>query len=102
MNKINTWAHSNAGVPKLLNLISVKMVPYINENKLIVDASLDMCILLSDIAIVIHLQDIHRVYCLSSVMTNRILSVSSIYTLINMLASNHAIKLVSPRGVPRF
>ena len=31
------------------------MVSYIKENKLIIDTSLDMCILLSDIATVDHL-----------------------------------------------
>ena len=39
-------------VSKLFNLINVKIVPYIKENKLIIDISLDMCILLSDIATV--------------------------------------------------
>ena len=39
-------------VSKLFNLINVKMVQYIKENKLIIDTSLDMCILLSDIATV--------------------------------------------------
>ena len=39
-------------VSKLFNLINVKMVPYIKENKLIIDISLDMCILFSDIATV--------------------------------------------------
>ena len=42
-------------VSKLFNLINVKMVPYIKENKLIIDISLDMCILLLDIATVDHL-----------------------------------------------
>ena len=41
-------------VSKLFNLINVKMVQYIKENKLIIDISLDMCILLSDIATVNH------------------------------------------------
>ena len=45
MNEINTWARLNAGVPKLLNLIA-KIVPYIMENYLILDISLDVCILL--------------------------------------------------------
>ena len=42
-------------VPKLLNLISLKMVPSIKENKLILDISLDVCISLSDVATVDHL-----------------------------------------------
>ena len=41
-------------MPKLLNLMNVKMVPYIKENKHILDISLDMCFLLFDIAIVDH------------------------------------------------
>ena len=39
-------------VSKLFNLINVKMVPYIKENKFIIDISFDICILLSDIATV--------------------------------------------------
>ena len=39
-------------VSKLFNLINVEMVPYIKENKLIIHTSLDMCILISDIATV--------------------------------------------------
>ena len=39
-------------VPKLLNLINTKMVPYIKENELILNISLDLCILLLDIATV--------------------------------------------------
>ena len=39
-------------VPKLFNLINVKIVPYIKENKHIIDISLDMCILFLDIATV--------------------------------------------------
>ena len=50
MKEINAWARLNAGYQSCL--INVKMVPYIKENKLIIDISLDMCILLSDIATV--------------------------------------------------
>ena len=39
-------------VSKLFNQMNINMVPYIKENKLIIDISLDMCILLSDIATV--------------------------------------------------
>ena len=48
----------NHWVPKFLNLINVKTVPYIKENKLIPDISLDMCILLLDIVTVDCLQHI--------------------------------------------
>ena len=36
-------------MPKLLNLIDVKIVPFVKENKLILDISLDVCILFLDI-----------------------------------------------------
>ena len=39
-------------VSKLFNLINVKMVQYIKENKFIIGTSLNMCILISDIATV--------------------------------------------------
>ena len=39
-------------VPKLLNLIHLKMVLNIKENQLILDISLDACISLSDVATV--------------------------------------------------
>ena len=42
-------------VSKLLNLINLKMVPNVMENKLILNISLDVCISLSDVAIVDHL-----------------------------------------------
>ena len=51
-------------MPKLLNLVDVQIVPYVKENKLILDISLDMCILLLDIATDDRLQRIHHVYCL--------------------------------------
>ena len=57
MNEITAWARLNAE----LNLIDIKIVSYIKENKLILDISLDMCILLSDIATVDCLQHIHYV-----------------------------------------
>ena len=44
--------------------INIKMVPYIKENKLIIDFSLDMRILFSDIATVDHSYCIHHVCCL--------------------------------------
>ena len=52
------WAVPN------LNLLDVKLVPYVKENKFILDISLDMCILLSDITIVDCLQRIRHVCCL--------------------------------------
>ena len=39
-------------VSKLLNLINLKMVPNIKENRLILDISLDICISLSNVAAV--------------------------------------------------
>ena len=45
-------------LPKLLNLINVKMVPCTKENYLLLDISLDVCILLSDVATIDHLQHI--------------------------------------------
>ena len=42
-------------VSKLLNLINLKTVPNVMENKLILNISLDVCISLSDVAIVDHL-----------------------------------------------
>ena len=40
---------------KLFNLIIIEMVPYVEENKLIINTSLDMCILISDIATINYL-----------------------------------------------
>ena len=51
-------------VPKLLNLIDVNVVPYVEENKLIFNILLDMFILLLDITTVVCLQHICNVYCL--------------------------------------
>ena len=79
-------------VSKLFNLINVKMVLYIKENKLIIDISLDMCILLSDIATV----DRRSVFATCVVFqVMRLISERCPYTVINVLASNHAIKLVN-------
>ena len=39
-------------VPKLLNLINLKMVPNVKNNWLILDISVDVCISLSDVATV--------------------------------------------------
>ena len=50
----------------MLNLIDIQMVPYVKENKIILDISLDMCIILSDIATVNRIQCIHHVHCLTS------------------------------------
>ena len=44
----------------------IKMVPYVKENKLILDISLDMCIFLLSIATVDHLQCFHHICCLPS------------------------------------
>ena len=52
------WAVPN------LNLLDFKMVPYVKENKLILDISLDMCILFSYMTIVDCLQRICHVRCL--------------------------------------
>ena len=48
-------------MPKLLNIINAKMVPYIKENKLIMEISLDMHILFSDTATVDRLQCIRYI-----------------------------------------
>ena len=67
-------------VPKLLNIIDVKMVPYVEENKLIFNISLDMFILLSDITTVVCLQHICNVYCLPAWCSYSVLSVSEDHT----------------------
>ena len=64
MNEINAQAHFKHWVPKLLNFIDVTMAPYIKENRLILDISLDMCILLLDIATVDQLQRNCHICCL--------------------------------------
>ena len=70
-------------MPKLLNLINVIIVPYIMENELILNISLDMCILLLDVDIVDCLQHIYHVRGHPVGCTYiRILSVSGIHTLI--------------------
>ena len=48
---------------KVVNLIDVNMVPYIKENKLILNISLDLCIFL-DIATVDLLEYFRHVHCL--------------------------------------
>ena len=70
------------------------MVPYI---KLILDVSLDVSILLLDVAIVDCLQSIYHVHCLPAApdALRRFVSEWSPYTCIIVLASNHAIKLVN-------
>ena len=45
------------------------MVPYVKENKLMLDISLDICILFSDIATVDHLLCIRHVCCLPAQCT---------------------------------
>ena len=66
-------------VSKLFNLINVKMVLYIKENKLIVNIPLDMCILLSDIATV----DRRSIFAMFVVFSNLcISSVSGVHTLL--------------------
>ena len=70
-------------VPKLLNLINVKIVPYIMENEFILIISLDMCILLLDADIVDFLQHIYHVRGHPVGCTYiHILSVSGVHTLI--------------------
>ena len=67
-------------VSKLFSLISIKMVPYIKENKFIIDISLHMCILLSDIA--------SRLFILysSRLLSSNLFvsSVSGVHTLLQM------------------
>ena len=66
-------------VSKLFNLINVKMVQCIKEDKLIVDIPLDMCTLLSDIATV----DRHSVFVMFVVFSNLcVSSVSGVHTLL--------------------
>ena len=72
-------------VAKLLNLIDVKVVvPYIKENKLIINTSLGVCVLLLDITTVDHLQCICHVCYLPTWCTYSVLSVSGVHTLLNM------------------
>ena len=52
----------------------------IKKNECILDISLDMCIFLSEIATVDHLQHICDVHCLTALMRLMILSVSGTYT----------------------
>ena len=61
-------------VPKLLNLINVKMVPYIKENYVILNISLNVYTLLSDVATVNRLQHSYHVRCLPTGCTYRIAS----------------------------
>ena len=84
-------------VPKLLNLMNIKMMSCIKDNKLVLNISLDMCILLLDINCYSWSFTIYWPHLLSSSMTEltRIVSDWCPYTFINMLASNHDIKLVN-------
>ena len=71
-------------VAKLLNFIDIKVVvPYIND-KLIVNTSLGVCVLLLDITTVDHLQCICHVCYLPTWCTYSVLSVSGVYTLLKM------------------
>ena len=73
------------------------MVPYIRKNQLILDISLDVCILFLDVAIVDHLLCIYYIHCLPAVPDALLCFVSEWRpcTCINVLASNHIIKLVN-------
>ena len=79
----------------VVELIKVKMLPYIKEKKLILNISLDICILLSDVATVDHLQHIRHVCCFPAWYTYALVSEWSLYTFINMLASNNAIDIIN-------
>ena len=48
-NEIIVWAHLNTTCQSCKNLINLKIVQYVQENKLILNISFDMCILYSDI-----------------------------------------------------
>ena len=86
-------------VPKLLNLINLKMVPNVKENQLILDISLDVCIslwmLLQSIVYSVFIMLV--IFWHRDALTSFTTPVSewSPYTFINVLASNHAIKLVN-------
>ena len=79
----------------LLNLINVKMVPYIKQNKLIFDISVDVYIffwiLLQLIVYSVLVMFIvsHMMHLLSFV------SECSPYAFINVLASNHTVELIN-------
>ena len=64
------------------------MVPYIKENKLIIDISLDMCILLQLIV-----YSVFAMFVVFQLM--RLVSEWHPYAVINVLASNHAIEFVN-------
>ena len=68
-------------------------MPYIKESRLIIDISLDMCIRLSDITTVHCLQCIRHICCLPTYAG--LVSEWHPYTVINVLASNHAIEFVN-------
>ena len=67
--------------------MDVKMVPYVKENKSILNILLDMCILLSDIAIVDHFS----VLVTFVVFPDDTFTWFCPYAFINRLASNYAI-----------
>ena len=48
-NEIIVWAHLNTACQSCKNLINVNIMQYVLENELILNISLDMCILYSDI-----------------------------------------------------
>ena len=50
----------------LKGLIGIEMVPYVKDNKLVLNTSLDMCVLLLEIATVDHLQCIRYIRYLPS------------------------------------
>ena len=86
-------------VPQLLNLINSNIVLCIKKNECILDISLNMCIFLSEIATVNHLQPIFMTFVVflhwcAYTFVNK----WGPYTFINALAYNHTIKLNTDAG----
>lgn len=72
------------------------MVLFVKKNKCILAISLDKYIFLSKVVIIDNLQSIRDFCCLPALICLRFCQrVESIYTFINVLAYNHAIKLVN-------
>ena len=90
----NEW--NKCRVPKLLNPLHIKMVPYNKKNEHILDTciSLDMWILLLKIATVNHLQHICHISPLDIPTWCTYMFYQS-YNFINVLAFMHAIKLIN-------
>ena len=75
-----------------------------NMNAFLICISLDMCmcVFLSEIATINHLQHICHVHCLPALIRLCFLSEWSPYTFINMLAYNHTIKLINTSAARAF